>query len=76
MANWLILKRNEQKRGASAWEVVNLIRDKTADAAGAAEALQEAQTGPGKYGVLRADNGRTVTIKAVPETTEDPSPEF
>jgi hypothetical protein len=76
MANWLILKRNEQHTGPSAWGVVNLIKDKTADAAGAMEALRESYDGPGKYGILRADNARTVTVKTVPEFADDPTPEF
>lgn len=32
--------------------------------------------GPGKYGVIRADNARTVTVAAEPKLTPDASPNF
>ena len=76
MADYLILKKDSTKTGPQAWAVVNLVRDKTADAAGAVAALKESYNGPGKYGVLRADNARTANVVATPAITEDPSPEF
>jgi hypothetical protein len=84
MADWLILKKNPDLTGAKAWYCVHLGKNKTADAAGATEALMEAIQGPGKYGVIRADNGRTVRVeidepvvtRPDPTVIEDSAPEF
>lgn len=76
MADYLILKKNETQTGPEAWKVMNLVKGKTADQAGATAALTESYNGPGKYGVLRADNARTVTVGTTPKLTEDETPEF
>jgi predicted Zn-dependent protease len=77
MADYLILKKDPTRTGPEAWQVLALSRNKTADAAGAQQALAESYTGDGKYGVLRADNARTVTVThGAPTLTEDTTPEF
>lgn len=83
MADYLILKRNppdslgNPPTGVGSWRVVNLVRNKTADVAGATAALNESFSGAGKYGILRADNARTVTMAdAPPQITDDPAPVF
>jgi hypothetical protein len=84
MADWLVLKRDPDLKGPEGWRVVHMGRDKTADVAGATAALDEGIQGPGKYGVVRADNARTVnvtigdpvTIQPDPNVVVDPSAEF
>jgi predicted Zn-dependent protease len=77
MADYLILKKDPTRTGPEAWQVLALSRNKTADAAGAQQALAESYTGDGKYGVLRADNARTVSVTHGPPTlAEDTVPEF
>lgn len=76
MADYLILKQESGAApGPGGWQVVNLAKNKTADVAGATAALTESYNGPGRYGVVRADNARTVTLsQAAPAITDDPSP--
>ena len=76
MADYLVLLKTPEKTGPSAWSVINKVNGKTADEAGATAALVESYQGPGKYGVIRADNARTVTVAAEPKLTPDASPNF
>src|SRR5262245_60709857 len=81
MADYLILRRREDDpdsalSGADAWEISNLVRDKTADTNGETAAIRESYRGPGRYGIVRIDNARTVVIEATPKLTDDPSPQF
>ncbi len=76
MADWLILKKDPNSEGAEAWQVVSLAREKTADAAGATEALVESYRGPGRYGIVRADNARTVDVEPNPKIKEHPTPSW
>lgn len=77
MADYLVLKRDKNgATGAASWRVVTFAQNKTADVAGATEALKEGYTGPGRYGVVRADNARTVQVADNPAITEDPAPSW
>ena len=74
MADYLVLKKTPDQTGPTSWAVVNFLTGKTADNAGATEALKESYSGPGRYGVVRADNARTTNITVDPKVTDDSSP--
>lgn len=76
MADYLILKKDPERVEPTAWQVVNISREKNADEAGARAALDESYDGPGKYGVVRVDNARTATVTESPSVTEDEASEF
>lgn len=77
MADFLVLKREPNGTpGPKGWKVINYLQGKTADATGATEALKESYNGPGRYGVLRCDNGRTSLIQDAPTFTDDPAPSW
>jgi hypothetical protein len=75
MADWMVLKKDDSET-PPVWEVLDIKREKTADAAGATQALRETINGPGHYGIVRADNAQTAQVVLDPTITPDAIPQF
>lgn len=76
MADYVVLKKDDNATGPKAWKVLNRVTGQTADAAGAREAIRLSYDGPGKYGALRSDNAMTAQVDAIPQATADTTPEW
>lgn len=66
MADYIVFKQKQvssqqalRELGIKAWDILDLQEGFTADDAGALGAVKASYDGPGHYGVIRADNGRT-----------------
>ena len=76
MADYLVLKRPTGETSTEAWKVIAVQDGLSADAAGAAEAVRLSYSGPGQYGALRADQGKTADVTEEPVISPHSTPQF